>query len=96
MKIKQIDFKMIYEFENESLSRLCFFKPHPSRLYRVVGLPDVGNMCTELDQVLNTLCILKRNGIWYFKADAEMDIMEILLEMDIDHLFIEPDEAAWN
>lgn len=96
MKIKQIDFKMIKEFENVSLSRLCFFKPHPSRLYRVVGLPDVGNMCTELDQVLNTLCILKKDGVWYFKAEAETDLLEILYAMDIDHLFIEPDEAAWN
>jgi hypothetical protein len=90
---------MIYDNENLSLSSLCFFRPLGSRLFRVVGLPDVGNMCTELDQVLNTLCILKRRGVWYFKYEGQETIEligSVMLEMDIPHFFIQPDEAWCN
>jgi hypothetical protein len=82
-----------------SMEVLCFIRPFGSKLFRVVGLPDVGNKQTELFQVLNTICTIRKNGIWYFRMkDKEVltDIGSILVEMGIDHLFIEPDTAYYN
>lgn len=99
MKIKSLNFQMIESNKELSMVALCFFKLLNSKLHRVVGLPEVGDKVTELDQVLNTLCLRKKDGIWYFRftdQEAEMQIMEIMLEMDIPHLVCEPDETWCN
>lgn len=87
---------MIEEYKEMSMQILLFFRPLSSKLYRVVGLPDNQDNLTELDQVLNTICLTKKAGVWYFKKDHWEDIARILCEMNVPNYFIEPDEVFLN
>lgn len=92
---------MIETCKELSMEALCFFRPLNAKLYRVVGLPDMEDTAklTELDQVVNTLCVCKKDGVWYFNIvddEAFADIGMTLDYMNIPFFFITPDEASCN
>ena len=112
MKKRKLDFSFNVGYKEELIQlaqkEVVFIHPLGSKLYRVFYAPTYrvdlfGNVemidNTELVQVLNTICTRFHKGVWYFRIpdeDTRRDIGGILLEMDYENRFIEPDEVILN
>ena len=98
MRITKLD---IDHFDNITMETgvLCIVRPFRAKIFRAQGLPPGRHDNQELEQVLNTLCFKKREGVWYFKLPDEEAIGEmcrILDEMAVPHVILEPDITALN
>ena len=77
---------------------LVFIWPLGSKLSRVYKLPEgyLPSKEQELDQVLNTLCRAKHDGVWYFDLrdkETEKEIDDILGLMGIVNIHVKLDAS---
>ncbi len=97
--ITRLNISQFRHFNDPEFTVLYFVRPWGSRLFRVFSIPLSIVNREELIQVLNTLCVRLKHGVWYFKSEDFEDISMTLTHMDIEHYFGEQDEdkmAAYN
>lgn len=98
MNIKTLNVQMVDEYREMSMYILCLFRPLHAKLFRVITLPYCDDM-VSLENVLDMLCVRKKDGIWYFKAtDADWleDFLRIVDLMGVVGTSVETDEVHWN
>lgn len=96
MRIRKLNFNKAPFFVDTD-ECLIFVKPLGSRLHRVFKIPDfLESKRTEVQQVLNTLCLRCHKRVWYFNfrdPDLYQDIMATLTLMDANPILISLDNV---
>jgi len=72
-----------------------FVQLRGSKLFRVALIPEKYCETDELFQVLRTLCIRYRKGMFFFKLDneAQLQVQETMMHMGVAHWFIQPAQS---
>lgn len=99
MKIRKLNKTAMVHEDINYADLVCFIQLPYSKLFRVITLPRKHYGNQELRQVLNTLCLRYRNGVYFFRItapEAMEDIGMTLLHMDVDCIFLQPEMMEAN
>lgn len=100
MKITKLNFSPTGVLQELAEHRLMLIRVLNSKLFRVPRLPEIGEKKKELEEVLNSICTIKRNGVWYIRIKTKEEQLDVIgqtfAHMGIPFLFAEPDETQLN
>lgn len=101
MGLRHVDFTFLTpikdRLEKASKETVVFIRPMWSKLHRVYSLPI--SRASEIKEVLNAMCTIRRYGVWYFRCPDEVTravISEPLTDFDLEPIFAEVDLEESN